>query len=90
MLRHIYLTDKLGSIPRLNELKELAKQMGHSIEEQQQYILHNDDVEADTEEDDWLITYDNNDFLFFLPELNIPSISIIVCCIMGFISKFMK
>lgn len=52
MLRHIYLTDKLGSIPRLNELKELAKQMGHSIEEQQQYILHNDDVEADTEEDD--------------------------------------
>lgn len=41
MLRHIYLSDKLKDIPKLNELQELAKDMGHSVEEQLQYIKHN-------------------------------------------------
>lgn len=41
MLRHIYLSDKLKDIPKINELQELAKDMGHSVEEQLQYIKHN-------------------------------------------------
>lgn len=40
MLRHIYLTHKLGNIPKLDELNELAKEMGHSLLQQQEYILH--------------------------------------------------
>lgn len=40
MLRHIYLSDKLKDIPKLNNLQELAKDMGHSVEEQLQYIKH--------------------------------------------------
>lgn len=40
MLRHIYLTDKLGNIPKLNLLQELADEMGHNILQQQEYILH--------------------------------------------------
>lgn len=40
MLRHIYLTHKLGHIPKLDELNELAKEMGHSLLQQQEYILH--------------------------------------------------
>lgn len=40
MLRHIYITHKLGNIPKLDELKELADDMGHSIMQQQEYILH--------------------------------------------------
>lgn len=38
MLRHIYLSDKLKDIPKLNELEELAHEMGHSINEQLLYI----------------------------------------------------
>jgi integrase len=41
MLRHIYLSDKLKDIPKLTHLQDLAKDMGHSVEEQLQYIKHN-------------------------------------------------
>jgi hypothetical protein len=40
MLRHIYLTDKLGNIPRLEELNQLAEDMGHSRQMQLEYIKH--------------------------------------------------
>ena len=40
MLRHIYLTDKLGNIPSLKTLQELSQDMGHSVQEQLQYIKH--------------------------------------------------
>lgn len=40
MLRHIYLTDKLGNIPALKTLKDLSSDMGHSVNEQLQYIKH--------------------------------------------------
>jgi hypothetical protein len=40
MLRHIYLTDKLGNIPRLEELNKLAEDMGHSRQMQLEYIKH--------------------------------------------------
>jgi hypothetical protein len=40
MLRHVYLTDKLKDVPALNDLKELATDMGHSVTEQLQYIKH--------------------------------------------------
>jgi len=40
MLRHIYLTDKLGNIPRLEELNQLAEDMGHSRKMQLEYIKH--------------------------------------------------
>lgn len=40
MLRHIYLTDKLGNIPRLEELNQLAEDMGHSRQMQMEYIKH--------------------------------------------------
>jgi hypothetical protein len=38
MLRHIYITDKLGHIPSLEEMKSIADDMGHSIDMQLQYI----------------------------------------------------
>lgn len=38
MLRHIFLTDKLGNIPRLQELEDLAEDMGHSTRMQMEYI----------------------------------------------------
>lgn len=38
MLRHIYLTSKLGGIPPLNELENLAEEMGHSVGQQLEYI----------------------------------------------------
>jgi len=38
MLRHIYLTDRLKDIPKLTELQNLAKEMGHSVREQLEYI----------------------------------------------------
>lgn len=40
MLRHIYLTEKLGHIPRLNELDKLAGDMGHTVMQQLEYIKH--------------------------------------------------
>jgi hypothetical protein len=40
MLRHIYLSDKLKDIPKLQELEKLAQDMGHSLKEQMEYIKH--------------------------------------------------
>ncbi len=37
MLRHIYLTNKFGD--SFEEKKEIAKEMGHSVSQQQDYIL---------------------------------------------------
>lgn len=38
MLRHIYLSHTLESVPPLEKLQELAKQMGHSVPQQLEYI----------------------------------------------------
>lgn len=38
MLRHIYLSSVLESVPPLEKMQELAKQMGHSIPQQLEYI----------------------------------------------------
>lgn len=38
MLRHIYLSSVLEKVPPLEQLQELAKQMGHSIPQQLEYI----------------------------------------------------
>jgi hypothetical protein len=38
MLRHIYLSSVLEKVPPLEKLQELAKQMGHSIPQQLEYI----------------------------------------------------
>lgn len=40
MLRHIYLTDKLKDVPKLQELEQLAQDMGHSLKEQLEYVKH--------------------------------------------------
>jgi hypothetical protein len=40
MLRHIYLTEKLKDIPKLEELNKLAHDMGHSIGEAMEYVKH--------------------------------------------------
>lgn len=40
MLRHIFLTDKLGDVPRLQELEQLAEDMGHSRTMQMEYVKH--------------------------------------------------
>lgn len=40
MLRHIYLSDRLKDIPKLDELDTLASDMGHSRKEQLEYIKH--------------------------------------------------
>jgi len=40
MLRHIYISSKLQDVPALNDLKQMATDMGHSITEQLQYIKH--------------------------------------------------
>jgi hypothetical protein len=40
MLRHIYLSDKLKDVPKLQELEKLAADMGHSLKEQMEYIKH--------------------------------------------------
>ncbi len=38
LLRHIFLTDKMGSIPSLIEMKQTANDMAHSVEKQLEYI----------------------------------------------------
>ena len=38
MLRHIYLTDKLKDVPKLEELQQLASDMAHSIPEALEYV----------------------------------------------------
>jgi hypothetical protein len=40
MLRHIYLSEKLKDIPKLQELEQLASDMGHSVGEALEYIKH--------------------------------------------------
>lgn len=40
MLRHIYLSDKLKDVPKLQELEKLASDMGHSMKEQMEYVKH--------------------------------------------------
>lgn len=40
MLRHIYLSDRLKNIPKLDELNTLATDMGHSLKEQLEYVKH--------------------------------------------------
>jgi hypothetical protein len=38
LLRHIYLTEKLKDVPKLQELEQLASDMGHSLKEQLEYV----------------------------------------------------
>lgn len=38
LIRHIYLSDKLKDIPKLTELTQLSKDMGHSVLQQLEYI----------------------------------------------------
>lgn len=38
MLRHIYLSEKYKNIPALNEMKETAREMGHSVGQALEYI----------------------------------------------------
>lgn len=38
MLRHIFLSEKLKSIPKLTELETLSNEMGHSVMQQLEYI----------------------------------------------------
>lgn len=40
MLRHIYLSNQLKDIPRLEELERIAKDMGHSVMEGLEYVKH--------------------------------------------------
>ena len=39
MLRHIYITDKLG--PKIQELKDAAGDMAHSLDQQSAYVKKN-------------------------------------------------
>lgn len=41
MLRHIYLSDKLKDVPALNDLKQMANDMGHSVNEALEYVKKN-------------------------------------------------
>jgi len=46
MLRHIYLTSKYGA--QLDDMKEVARGMGHSVEQQRNYIVNgSDSMEAE-------------------------------------------
>jgi hypothetical protein len=38
MLRHIFLSEKLKDVPKLTELENLSKDMGHSITQQLEYV----------------------------------------------------
>jgi len=38
MLRHIFLSEKLKDVPKLTELENLSKEMGHSITQQLEYV----------------------------------------------------
>lgn len=38
MLRHIYISDKMGGMPALQDMKDLAEHMGHSVMQQMEYI----------------------------------------------------
>lgn len=40
MLRHIYLTEQLKNVPALEKLEKMAHDMGHSLQEQIQYVKH--------------------------------------------------
>jgi hypothetical protein len=38
MLRHIFLTDKFKDVPAINDMQQLATEMGHSMMQQQLYV----------------------------------------------------
>jgi len=40
MLRHIYISSKLKDVPKLQELEQMAHDMGHSVSEALEYIKH--------------------------------------------------
>jgi len=40
MLRHIYITDKLGHIPSLEDMQNMAEDLGHSVPMMLEYIKH--------------------------------------------------
>ena len=51
MLRHIFITERvLPSVPKLNEMKETAREMGHSLDQQLKYKIDEKNVE-DTNKD---------------------------------------
>lgn len=51
MLRHIFISEKvLPSIPKLNEMKEVAREMGHSLDQQLKYKIDEKNV-ADNNKD---------------------------------------
>jgi hypothetical protein len=51
MLRHIFITERvLPSIPKLNEMKETAREMGHSLDQQLKYKIDEKNVD-DTNKD---------------------------------------
>lgn len=40
MLRHIFLTEQLKNVPKLQELEKMAHDMGHSVGEALEYVKH--------------------------------------------------
>jgi hypothetical protein len=51
MLRHIFITERvLPSVPKLNEMKETAREMGHSLDQQLKYKIDEKNVD-DTNKD---------------------------------------
>ena len=40
MLRHIFLSDKFKDVPKLTELQDTAKSLGHSVGQMMEYIKH--------------------------------------------------
>lgn len=40
MLRHIFLTDQLKNVPKLEQLEKMAQEMGHSVGEALEYVKH--------------------------------------------------
>lgn len=40
MLRHIFLTEQLKNVPKLEQLEKMAQEMGHSVGEALEYVKH--------------------------------------------------
>ena len=40
MLRHIFLSDKFKDVPKLTELEETARELGHSVGQMMEYVKH--------------------------------------------------
>ena len=38
MLRHIYLTNVYKNVPKINQMQDLANEMGHSVSTALEYI----------------------------------------------------